>query len=172
GQRRALESLDQNDVGAIEIATRQRNRIGFLAGALEQDPLARRFHQHALGFALMPVAPGVLALLIHVCRMRAVLQRHHAELAAHELGGERDEKRRLAGVLEPDDGNHPRRCHSASARARSSGVFTLKNSSSGSPNRRTSASGTIPTRTSGWKEIAMRSPWSSRLAMAGAQAGP
>src|SRR5260370_11519031 len=102
--------------------------------------------------------PGVLAFLIHVGGVRAVLDRHHAELAAHELGRECDEERRLAGVLEPDDRDHARCRHSASARARSAGVFTLKNSSSGSPNVPTWARERIPTLTAAWEEIALRSP--------------
>src|SRR5438552_2552635 len=118
------------------------------------------------------MAPGVLALLVHVSGMGAVLDRHHAEFAAHELRRERDEEGRLARVLAPDDGDHPCRCHSASARSRSAGVFTLKNSSSGSPKVRTLARDRIPTRTSAWKEMAFRSPLSSRLAMAGAHADP
>src|SRR4051794_32633152 len=101
-----------------------------------------------------------------------MLDRHHAKLATYELRRERDEKRRLALVLAADDGNHPRRRHSASARSRSSGVFTLKNSSSGSPNPRTWARGTIPTLTSAWKEMAFRSPLSRRRAIAGPHAGP
>src|SRR5881396_2970431 len=124
------------------------------------------------GASLMPMAPSVLPLLIHVGGMRAVLDGHHAKLALHQLSRERDEESRLARVLEPDDRDHPCRRDSASARARSAGVFTLKNSSSGSPNALTSARERIPTRTSAWKEMARKSPWSSRRAMAGAHAGP
>src|SRR5258706_4219427 len=111
--------------------------------------------------------PGILSLLIHVGRVRAMFDRHHAELAADELRRERDEKGRLARVLEADDGDHARRRHSASARSRSSGVFTLKNSSSGSPKARTSARERIPTRTSAWKEMAFKSPASRRRAISG-----
>src|SRR6267142_5544997 len=116
--------------------------------------------------------PGILALLIHVGRVRAMFDRHHAELAADELRPERDEKGRLARVLEADDGDHARRRHRASARSRSSGVFTLKNSSSGSPQALTWARERIPTRTSGWKEMAFKSPLSSRRSIAGPHAGP
>src|SRR5258705_9501153 len=116
--------------------------------------------------------PGILALLIHAGRGRAMLDRHHAELAADELRRERDEKCRLARVLEADDGDHGRRRHSASARSRSSGVFTLKNSSSGSPKARTSARERIPTRTSPWKEMAFKFPPSRRRAIAVPHAVP
>src|SRR4051794_6155915 len=139
---------------------------------LEHRALPRTFHEHPLGLAFMPMTPGVLPLLIHIGDVRAMLDRHDAEFAAHELRRERDQECRLARVPETDDRNHPRRCHRASACARSSGVFTLKNSSSGSPNVRTSARERIPTRTSPWKEIALRSPFSSRRAIAGPHAGP
>src|SRR5439155_2422452 len=172
GERGALEPLDQDDVGAAQIAPRQRDGVPFLRRPLEQHALARRFHQHALGLALVPVPPGVLAALVHIRRMRPVFDGHHAELAAHELGGERDQEGRLARVLQSDDGNQPRRRHTASARTRSSGVFTLKNSSAGSPNRRTSSRDRIPTRTSPWKAMARRSPASSRRSIAARQAGP
>src|SRR2546421_8869902 len=171
-QRLTLEPLDQHDVRVAEVAAGEGDRIGFLLGVLEQHALAGRFHQHALGSSLVPVAPGVLSLLVHVGGMAAVFDRHDAELAARELGGERDEKRRLAGILEPDDGDHPRRCHSRSARSRSSGVFTLKNSSLGSPKPLTVSRESIPTLTSAWKEIAFRSPLSRRRSMAARQAGP
>src|SRR5882762_7189150 len=101
-----------------------------------------------------------------------MLDRHHAELAACELRRERDDECRLARVLDADDGDHACCRHSSSARARSSGVLTLKNSSSGLPKPRTWASERIPTRTSGWKEMAWRSPLSSRCAIAGPHAGP
>ena len=52
---------------------------------------------------------------------------------------------------------HGRRRHRASARSRSCGAFTLRNSSSGSPKAFTWARERIPTLTSAWKEIAAKS---------------
>src|SRR2546427_4586143 len=53
-------------------------------GALEQDALARGLHQHPLDLPLVPVPPGVLALLVHVSRVGAVLdgrsEEHTSEL--------------------------------------------------------------------------------------------
>src|SRR5882762_2190640 len=172
GERRVLEPLHEDDVGVGQVALRERNGIGFRFGALEQDALSRPFHQHALDFSLVPMPPRILALLIHFDGVRSMLDRHHAELATHELRRERDEKRRLARVPEADDRDHARRCHSTSARSRSSGVFTLKKSSAGSPNARTWARERIPTLTSGWKEMAFKSPLSRRRAIAGPHAGP
>src|SRR5213078_3883360 len=53
---------------ASKIASGERDRVGFLRGALEQHALAGRLHQHPLGIPLVPVPPGVLAPLVHVGR--------------------------------------------------------------------------------------------------------
>src|SRR2546427_9230688 len=136
-------------------------------GALEQDALARGLHQHPLDLPLVPVPPGVLALLVHVSRVGAVLDGHNPELATHQLRREGHEQGGLAGVLAPDDGDHARRRHRASACSRSSGVFTLKNSTAGSPHARTRSRGSVPTFTDRWKPIACRSPPASWRSMPG-----
>src|SRR5213079_3687086 len=64
----------------------QRDRVRFSLGLLPQHALTRPFHEHALGVAFVPVTPRVLAPLIGVGRMSAVLDGHHAELAARQLG--------------------------------------------------------------------------------------
>src|SRR2546430_4984136 len=70
-------------------STRQRDRVGLPLGLLPQHPLSGPLHEHAFCFALVPVPPAVLAALVGVGRMRAVLDRHDAELAARELRRER-----------------------------------------------------------------------------------
>src|SRR5205814_8975739 len=134
--------------------------------------LSGPLHEDALGVPFVPVAPGVLAALVRDGGVGAVLDRHHAEFPTHELRRERHQERRLAGVLAPDDRHHPPCRHAASARSRSAGAFTLKNSRSGSPSARTRSSGSVPTFTSAWKPIARRSPSASRRSMAAAHSGP
>src|SRR5207244_1945645 len=118
------------------------------------------------------MTPRILAALVGIGRMGAVLDGHHPELAAHELGREGHEQRGFAGVLPADDRDHPRRRHAASARSKSAGVLTLKNRSTGLPNARTRSRGSVPTFTSAWKPMARRSPRASCRSMAGPQAGP
>src|SRR5438128_10352512 len=172
GEGRRLESFDQHDVGALEIASREGHRIGFLLRLLPEDPLAGALHEDALGAAFVPMTPGVLAALIRIGRMGAVLDGHHPKLAAHELGREGHEQRGFAGVLPADDRDHPRRRHAPSARSKSAGALTLNNRSTGSPNARTRSRGSVPTFTSAWKPMARRSPRASCRSMAGPQAGP
>ena len=159
--RRPLEALDQDDVGAGEVA-RARGRSGsYVVGrALEE-------HAHVRGSPAARARRGPRGSGAS-CRcpgwstsggMVGVLDGHDPLAAAHELARERDGQRGLSGVLPPDDGDDSRRRHSSSARARSSAVFTLKNSER--PGRRsgaTSARGRIPTPMRAWKPMARRSP--------------
>src|SRR5205814_1306519 len=138
-------------------------RVRLLFRPLPQHPLPGALHEDPLGAPFVPVAPRVLAALVRVGGVGAVLDRHHAEFPAYQLRRQGDEERRLAGVLASDDRHHARCRHAASARSRSAGVFTLKNSTSGSPNARTRSRGSVPTCTSAWKPIARRS---------GGQVGP
>src|SRR5436309_10040467 len=171
-QRSGLETLDQHDIRSPEVAASQGDRVRLLLRPLPQDPLSGPLHEDALGVPFVPVAPGVLAALVRVGGVGAVLDRHYAEFPTHELRRERDQERGLAGVLAPDDRYHPCCRHAASARSRSAGEFTLKNSRSGSPSARTRSSGSVPTFTSAWKPIARRSPSATCRSMAAAHAGP
>src|SRR6266852_3099974 len=171
-QRSGLETLDQHDIRSPEVAASQSERVRLLLRPLPQDPLSGPLHEDALGVPFVPVAPRILAALVRVGGVGAVLDRHHAEFPTYVLRRKRHQERRLAGVLAPDDRHHPRCRHAASARSRSAGVFTLKNSTSGSPNARTRSSGSVPTFTSAWKPIARKSPRASCRSMAGPQAGP
>src|SRR5256886_17465283 len=171
-QRGPLVALDEDDVGSLEVATRQGDGVRFRCGLLPQHALAGPLHENALGVAFVPVAPGVLTPLVGVGRMGAVLDGHHAEAAAGELRRQRHQQGGLAGVLASDHRHHPRCRHTASARSRSAGAFTLKNSTSGSPNTRTRSSGSVPTFTSASKPTARRASRASCRSIARPHAGP
>jgi len=134
GKGGALEPFDQYDVGAGEVApasvmgsssSRARSNSTRWPGA----SISTRSALPRASGATCPCPAGP-------CRgVRPCLMVITRNLPARQLRGQRDQKRRLARVLETDDRDHPRRRHTTSARSRSSGVFTLKNRSSGSPKR-------------------------------------
>src|SRR5438552_8610235 len=66
GQGRALEALDQDDLGSLEIAASQGDRVGLVLGPLPQYALPGPLHEDAVGAALVPVAPGVLPALVRI----------------------------------------------------------------------------------------------------------
>src|SRR5437773_10795615 len=83
GQGRALEALDQDDLGSPEIAASQGDRVGLVLGPLPQYALPGPLHEDAVGAALVPVAPGVVPALVRIGGRAAGAEGYAAESSTY-----------------------------------------------------------------------------------------